>query len=481
MIGNAIIIAQASARGNSARGIVRLSGEGALKAVVPFFSPSVPDKLYSTKRKTAESFILNGFFKPWGNEQQERRVKCAMFYWFQGHGFTGEEALELHLPGSPPVLNASIKTICSGENVRLAKNGEFTLRAFLNGRLDLTQAEAILATIDASSDGDLNGALAQLSGSLSGKFERLRNELLDALSDLEASFDFTEENIEFISSSSLRNAVSTILKEIESVLYGVKMQLKCERIPRVILLGKPNVGKSSLFNELVDKYAVKKAGKALVSGLAGTTRDYLEAELVVDETRFVLIDSAGVERDVSNSSIAELREDPRLLAQRSLIRAAKGSDLVVHCFDSQSTCDNLAKESFSLSGKLKIEVLTKCDVNKLEYGMSNLISGSTIKTSAATKKGVVELGKLIAKKLSGARTGATEIVPSTALRCQEALREAQNSLKNALKILDGVEAFDESLVAAELRLALNQIGLITGRTQTNDLLDRIFSRFCIGK
>ena len=276
------IIAQTTAQGSASRGIVRLSGNTALDAATMYFLPGSDDRLFSGETFTLKNVdapcIVEGQFKPWGSERPFRTVRCALFYWPKGRGFTGEQAVELHLPGSAPILNAAIRSICSTGLARLAERGEFTLRAFLNGRLDLTQAEAILGAIEASSDRELKNALLQLSGTLSRRFADLRNQLLNVLTELEAGFDFTDEDIEFISFAEVRDKLRAALDEVKSTLRNAKTQLSHDRFPRVTLIGRPNVGKSSLFNALVDKFNGRTSGKALVSEIAGQ-RDYLEAEL----------------------------------------------------------------------------------------------------------------------------------------------------------------------------------------------------------
>ncbi|MGI6400983.1 MAG: tRNA modification GTPase [Thermoguttaceae bacterium] len=473
------IIAQTTAQGSASRGIVRLSGNTALDAATMYFLPGSDDRLFSGETFTLKNVdapcIVEGQFKPWGSERPFRTVRCALFYWPKGRGFTGEQAVELHLPGSAPILNAAIRSICSTGLARLAERGEFTLRAFLNGRLDLTQAEAILGAIEASSDRELKNALLQLSGTLSRRFADLRNQLLNVLTELEAGFDFTDEDIEFISFAEVRDKLRAALDEVKSTLRNAKTQLSHDRFPRVTLIGRPNVGKSSLFNALVDKFNGRTSGKALVSEIAGTTRDYLEAEFEIDGVRFTLVDSAGFEKEILAENSQSTTSAPRELAQFALLRALDQTELVVRCFESPKTRAKILEETAEISDKKILDVITKSDRSD-----SILTRDNILKTSATTGFGIKSLGYQIAEKLQ-LETKNSEVVPSTALRCQESLRGAQESLEAALSLLDNEALCDESLVASELRLALNQIGLITGQLHTDDLLDSIFSRFCIGK
>ena len=474
------IVAQASAHGNGARGIVRLSGANSLSATKAFFTPlSSPTKDDARSAfDVSRPSVVKGWIAPWPDESPNLRVKCVLFYWPQGRGFTGEQAVELHLPGSPPIVDAVIRSLCASGSVRLADRGEFTLRAFFNGKVDLTQAEAILGAIDAGSDSELKNALAQLSGSLSGKIGDLRDRLLDVLCELEAGFDFTEEDVEFLSVAQARGAVARLSKEIDQTLQKSKRNVLADRFPRVLLLGRPNVGKSSLFNALVERFNGKTAGAALVTEIAGTTRDYLEAELTISGVPFTLVDSAGIEQEIlSKPTAADL--GARELAQFVLRKEVERADLLLLCFDSTSSKRELDAGVVDAQSIPSLKVVAKFDA-KEQPELLDSEETDVVRTSATTGFGIERLGKIIVKKL-GANLWDGEVVPATALRCQDALRQAGDSLHRALALLEDEAVCDESLVTSELRLALNQLGLIAGQTHSDDLLDRIFSRFCIGK
>ncbi len=480
------IVAQASAQGNSRRGIVRLSGENALDAVVPFFERDfLPNEPKSTDEGTdsarqfgafdlAKPFVARGRWAPWGKETPLRRVRCALFYWPRGRGFTGERAVELHLPGAPPILNASIRTICETNLARLATRGEFTLRAFLTGRIDLTRAEAILGAIDAQSDVELRVALAQLGGSLEREVTRVYERTFDALTDLEAGFDFVEEDVEFVSYAEIRDRLQEAFQYVDDALRRARTQIASDRTPRVVFAGLPNAGKSSLFNKIVELNDGVAPGRALVSDVAGTTRDYLEAELNVDGLRFQLVDDAGVESpDASNA--------PRALAQASLPTLFAEASLILLCFDPANRARVVELEKILPKSTPILRVATKRD---LDFGASREkqedVQDEIVATSAETGSGVPRLVEKIVATLR-VRSENGEITSSTAIRCQEALRGAKEALQNALNLLDDQRFQDGFLLASEIRLALDRLGSITGRVHTDDLLDRIFSRFCIGK
>jgi len=594
------IVAQASAQGNARRGIVRLSGDAVLDAVAPFFffrrpsadfPPETPEELAPLAPVSPSAVVPNverpavvsGWLAPWSVETQllaaspfaappdsadaersdadearktakrqdvaetpfepPRLVRCALFYWPSGRGFTGERAVELHLPGAPPILDAAVRSICSTGNARLARRGEFALRAFLNGRIDLTQAEAILGAIDARSDGELQTALEQLAGNLSRAFGALRETLFDVLCNLEAGFDFVEEDIEFVSTDEIRAQLENAISQLDETLDRTRSRGTLDKAPRVVLAGLPNAGKSSLYNRLVQTFGPKNAATAtaaaLVSDVAGTTRDYLETELTVDDVAFVLVDSAGVENvqeaektdafenDLksavfqtnqtplenksqnappesgkdreSGKTVAPSEPSPRALAQLGLKRVFADASLILRCRDAASsdfppnfgaelgipadvpTLDVATKRDDAASTASQDEEPTK-EKTPLAADVANEAAqgvNAPLETSAATGFGVETLGRRIADRLRAEMENG-EIVPSTAVRCQESLREANDALRRALDLLDGA-LFDEVLVAAEIRVALDRIGLVVGAVHTEDLLDRIFSRFCVGK
>ena len=444
------IAALASPPGPAMRGIVRLSGRGVRDVLDGWFSP---DDLagWSAARlpqRHAGRLLFPGWRVP---------VTVAVHLWPTSRSYTGEPLAELHLPGSPPLLEVMLQAAYA-YGARPARPGEFTLRAFLAGRLDLLQAEAVLGVIDAADDRELATALGQLAGGISHRLADLRRDLLELLADLEAGLDFVEEHLEFVGRDEVRARIGAAAEFIDALLVQVAGRMHAGDQLRVVLAGLPNAGKSTLFNTLVG------TEHALVSPVAGTTRDYLTADVTWNGSRWQLIDTAGW----------DTAADPIVAAMQSL-RAGQMSqaDLVVWC-----TAADLSLDECHHDGELQrqlfgsvLRIVTKADCGSVTDRLA---------VSARTCSGLTVLNDRIAAELSGATSAARQWIGSTAARCQESLRTAAESLHRAVAVASNRTAGDE-LIAVELRSALDHLGAIVGAVYTDDLLDRIFSKFCIGK
>ncbi|MGD0901137.1 MAG: GTPase, partial [Thermoguttaceae bacterium] len=294
------IAAIASPPGGAARGIVRLSGPGLRNCLERCFRPdekgdsphlceapsgpfrqmgTVPFFQSITTPTAVPGLVwLAGFASP---------VPCELYLWPGKRSYTGQSVAEIHTLGSPPVLEAVLRAVCRG-GARLAEPGEFTLRAVLAGRIDLTQAEAVLGVIEAEDPAELHAALAQLAGGLAAPLHRLRDVLLDLLANLEAGLDFADEDLAFISPEELAVRLDSAAAEAGGLSQRIVQRGDTAERIRVVVAGRPNTGKSSLFN------ALARGADALVSDQPGTTRDYLTAELDLDGVKCQLIDTAGI-------------------------------------------------------------------------------------------------------------------------------------------------------------------------------------------
>jgi len=455
------IVALATARGGAARGVVRLSGPRAWQLVEQVFQPKLPDATSDCRPAAVTGSLA---LPPMRN-----RVPATLFLGRAPRSYTGQDLVEVHTLGSPPILECVIATLVA-RGARAALPGEFTMRAFLSGKLDLTAAEAVLGLIDATSARQAEVALRQMAGGIARPIGQLRNRLLDLLAELEAGLDFAEEDIEFIDRAELRSSLAaarTTLGELSGQMTGRSLSRDHRR---VVLVGPPNAGKSSLFNALVGSDA------ALVSRTAGTTRDYLVGELRLSDSAVELIDTAGVESPTSEI-------DRKSQAARD--QAALDADLLLWCVDlsdASSATIEVAPLSDSLIRDSRVFVVgTKLDLAPAATSHhSPLITHSAaIAVSARTGAGLTELREAIAAWVRGGDQSESTVVATTAARCRQSIDGALAAIDAALAAAES--AVSDDLIAAELRLALDELAHVVGAVYTDDILDRIFSRFCIGK
>ena len=449
------IIAVASPRGGAARGILRISGPGVHACVAAVFQPAGAIDPASVQRPTAFSgSLLLGDQRPC--------LPCELFLWPTRRSFTGAPAAEIHTLGSPPLLDIALAAFASA-GARPAEPGEFTLRAFLNGRVDLTQAEAVLGVVDAGNSAEFDAALSQLAGGLATPLGRLRDRLLDLLAHLEAGFDFADEDLPLIDARELREHLAAASRIVADLVRRMDSRHAVADLVRVVLVGWPNTGKSSLFNALAGR-----AG-ALVCSSPATTRDYLTAEIELSGLRFLLIDTAGIEIEPSGADAAIRRA-----AQAASQQQSRTADLEVFCLDSTRPQNAWERSQLAAALPRRLVVLTKIDL-----GRKTDFAATAIRTSSVTGEGLDALREQLRESVLTARVSTGEVVAATAVRCRDSLRRAADSLRRARRI--AVTGSGEELVAAELRAALEQLGLVVGAVCTDDILDRVFSRFCIGK
>ena len=451
------IAALASAPGPGLRGIVRISGP-ATKAVVeevftpvrlPPLSAQCPSFPHSTSWCHAGALKITGINQP---------VPVDLYLWPNRRSYTGQPLAELHTIGSPPILEAILAELFA-RGIRASQPGEFTLRAFLAGRIDLMQAEAVLGVIDAQSAGELHAALDQLAGGLSSQIVRLRGDLLDLLADLEAGLDFADEPIEFVSHVSLVGRLGLARDVVTELFERATQRTRSSPRPRVVLAGPPNAGKSTLFNVLAG------AGTALVSETAGTTRDYLAAETTLDGLLVELVDTAG-EKPAADG----IEHEAQKRRQEQIERA----DLVIWCQAADQPAVPLSAER-GITGQARLlAILTKGDLLAAADVRPEMLA-----VSAHSGAGLPELISAIVARLSSSAGDERQLLGTTAARSFDALQKASLSLERALTIAR--KESDQELLAIEVRDALDELGAIAGEVYTDDILDRIFSRFCIGK
>ena len=456
------IAAIASASGGSARGIVRLGGPRTVDIVTRLFEREKGGPLPQGSTSSIEEGHVT--LKALG-----RPMPVALFLWPGNRSYTGGPLAELHTLGCPPLLEALLEDVLSA-GARLAEPGEFTLRAFLSGRIDLVRAEAVLGVIEATSRDQLSAALEQLGGGLSRRIHELRDALLNVLGDLEAGLDFAEEDLAFLSRDELLGRLAGVQLRVDELQGQVIDRTSTRSACRVVFVGRPNVGKSSLFNALVARSGVAawRPAPALVSAQAGTTRDYLQARLALGPIEVELVDTAGA-RQADGAIEAHF--------QRVRDREQEAADLLLVCRETGRAPD--AQEETRLAGFLGLPhlvVLTKAD-RSAGRAPESADPVQAITTSSVTGEGLDELARAIADRLRGESPHG--VVAGTAARCGRSLDEAAVAVCRAIEGVHQGEA--EELIALDVRLAMEQLGRVVGAVYTDDLLERIFSRFCIGK
>ena len=429
------IVALSSAAGPAARAIVRLSG-GRSTAVAATVCRDFDRQEIQRGHFFQGRLQLPGFHAP---------IPADLYFFAAPCTYTAQDVLEIHTLSCPPILEVLI-TQCLNAGARAAQPGEFTMRAFLAGKLDLTRAEAVLGVIDATNRHELQQALTQLAGGLAQPLQELREDLLNLLADVEAGLDFTEEGLHFVSTEDLLKRIAKGLAYLTLLGKQIEQRSLGQRPFRALLAGKPNAGKSSLFNALVGKDA------ALVSAEAGTTRDYLEKSVSFDGVALQLVDTAG--RHATESAIEEA-------AQRLGHEQSQRADLILWC----SPCDDADEPAAPSNG---LRIATKADLASAPAGW--------LATSVATGAGLADLRRRLAEQVR--TSGHAALAPSLS-RCRHHVEACLQRLRHAHRIVLDEEM--PELLALELRLALEELGAMVGAVYTDDLLDRIFTRFCIGK
>jgi tRNA modification GTPase len=441
------IVAVSSAPGPGARVIVRVSGPNARLVTGAVFLPSpLAGKGMGVRgrRLVPGSVTLSGVHSP----------LPASLYLFPGpRSYTGQDLAELHTIGSPPLVELLVADLLNA-GARPAQPGEFTLRAFLAGKRDLPQAEAVNAVIEAGTDADLRLALAQLAGGVTRPLSALRDALLNLLADLEAALDFADEDIEFVGKAESLARLDAAIDQLTALQRQLDDRTVSGRPVRVTLVGLPNAGKSSLFNAI-------GSGDALVSPIPGTTRDYLTKRLDLGGVGVELTDTAGWQ-DSSDT----IEEQAQQLGRDATARA----DVILWC-DEHGDFGNAEESRLAATGAEVIRVRTKAD---LPGRTRSIRDGVTC--TVTSPDGTVELRAALGDRLTALVRPA--LAPSQS-RCRHHVATSTHHLRAAR---DHVATNDPpELAAAALRAALDQLGEMIGAVFTNDLLDRIFSRFCIGK
>ncbi len=457
---NDTVAAIATPIGEGGINIIRISGPEAVPIASALFQPQGGGKVTDLE---PQRVVYGNLIDP-ANGQAVDEVLLIRFR--APHSYTGEDVIEIHGHGGTYVSSKILQLVLD-QGARAAEPGEFTRRAFLNGRLDLSQAEAVADVIHAASDKALASALAQLKGQLSDKLNALYDALVQVLAQLEAAIDFPEEGLEFTQKQQLDKNIQGTHAEIKKLVDSYRQGRIYREGLRVALVGKPNVGKSSLLNALLQE------DRAIVTPHPGTTRDTLEERVRIRDIHITIVDTAG------------LRHQPGTIEEHGIERtrhALAQADLALVIFDGSQALDtNDAMLIKEVADKKKLVLLNKSDLpQKLDGAdLEKLAEGpALLALSATTGDGMDALKDALYQSALGGRTSG-EAVVITRERHRQALALAQEALGRVSQSLQ--EDRSEDLIAVDLNIALEHLGGILGKTFVDDLLDQIFVDFCIGK
>lgn len=456
------IVALATPHGVGAIAVIRLSGPEAIAVVEKSFTNKdlQPKTLSAKKGNTIHYGLICD------NQAIVDEVLVSLFK--APHSYTGEDSLEISCHGSQFIQQQLLQLFVKN-GARMANAGEFTMRAFLNGKFDLSQAEAVADLIASNSTVSHQVAMSQMRGGFSGKIKVLRDNLVDFASLIELELDFSEEDVEFADRTELKNLVISIQRIIERLIESYEVGNVIKNGIPVAIVGKPNAGKSTLLNALLQE------DKAIVSDIPGTTRDTIEDEISIGGVLFRFIDTAGI-RDTSD--VIEQ------IGVNKALQAMQKSAIVIYLFDAHELSRRdieieVEKIREHIGNSQLLIVCNKIDTEDLAYlqkefeGVENLLY-----ISAKEQRYVDDLKLKLVAMFDSRTLNVTETVVTNA-RHVEALRKANSAL---YKVMEGLNKnLQSDFLAMDIRYALEALGEITGQVTTDDLLGNIFGKFCIGK
>ncbi len=451
------IAAPATPPGESSIAVIRLSGPQAV---------SIADKHFRGNRKITD---LKGYEAAYGTftDSEDKDLDEVVIVVFKApHSFTGEDIVEISTHGSPFIVSRVLESLVKS-GASLARPGEFTQRAFINGRIDLVQAEAVADMISANSSASLELALTQMKGGVSNDIKSMRSSLLDLASLLELELDFSEEDVEFADRTQLKNLIEQCLIQTKKLSGTFRAGNALRTGIPVAIAGKPNAGKSTLLNTILQEE------RAIVSEIPGTTRDTVEEEITINGVRFRFIDTAGI------------RDTTDLIEKEGVSRSLKKMEtatVILYLFDlSNDTTEDInstlkeVTSRNSFKDRVLIPIGTKSD---LTSAVDHPAVADMTVISAKTGKGLDILFAKLEEIASNRKQEAGDHA-ITNIRHKTALDNASDFLQKALNGL--TQGISTDLIASDIRSALFHLGEITGEVSTDEILGNIFSRFCIGK
>ena len=454
------IVAISSPAGMGAIAIIRISGPNAISKFQPFFKSLKKKKLVDQKSHTLHfgEFI--------SNDQVVDEILVSVFE--KGKSFTGDESVEITCHGSTYIQKTIVEKLLKKE-IRLAKPGEFTMRAFLNGKLDLTQAEAVSDLIYSDSKAMHKISLNQMRGGFQSELKLLRSDLLNFLSMIELELDFAEEDVSFSNKKDLVKLVDKVEEKLITLKDSFRFGNAIKNGVPVAIAGKPNAGKSSLLNTLLNE------DKAIVSNIPGTTRDAIEDTAFIDGIKFRFIDTAGLRETTDEIEIKGIE-----ITKSKILKAS----ILIYLFDVNDTNENeILKDLVEFYNddlkiilvKNKIDLKCNSKINLKNFKKFNI--DSILEISAINKQSVNTVRETLSKEFNSGSSKSDVIV--TNLRHYNALSKSIESIEKVREAIENEVSGD--LLSIDLRNVINNVGEITGEISNDEMLGNIFSNFCIGK
>lgn len=452
------IAAIATPIGEGGISVIRISGNNSFELIEKiFFKDNERREGFDISKERSHTIHFGYVF---GNDELIDEVLLSIFK--DPHSYTGEDVIEISSHGGTLISRKILSTLLN-EGARLAEPGEFTKRAFLNGKIDLSQAEAVADLISSKTDSAHASSIKQLEGSLSEFVQKTRQDIINIVSLVELELDFAEEGLEFVKKEEIKSKITGLAKYIQKIIDSYITGKVIREGVNLVISGRPNSGKSSLFNYLL------KTNRAIVSEIAGTTRDYIEESIIINGVLFNLIDTAGLR------SSSDIIESEGIERSRMKINEA---DMILYLIDSSSSADDIRQDmnyfKNYLNEEKSIQVFTKKDLSK------NKISEGDISISLLDDDSIEDLKKKMTDKInSGKIQSGTDDIVLTNLRHKVCLENVVSSLMNAVRTID--DGMTGEFISVDLRNALKHLGEITGEVTNDDILNNIFRNFCIGK
>jgi len=469
------IIAPATGLGG-AISVLRISGKDAFNIIDSIFIPTTIKKTQQLNHSTTQQSIFNkGFRIVYGDIVDGNEIidDVLVSVFKAPDSYTGEDLVEISCHASPYIQNRILQLLVEN-GASPARPGEFTQRAFLNGKMDLSQAEAVADIINSETEAAHRLAMQQMRGGYSKEINKLRDKMLHFASMIELELDFGEEEVEFADRSELKSMVEEVKTYTDSLRDSFKYGNAIKKGVPVAIVGKPNVGKSTLLNALL------KDDKAIVSEIPGTTRDVIEDTIIIEGVLFRFIDTAGLHETADIIENLGIRKTYQKIEQADIVmliaEAADGPQAINESFSE-------IKKQVQDTGKIILLIINKIDIiskEKVEEMRSLLKCPQDICVliSATKGTGITNLISKLTGIIDIARSGSQQLIV-TNLRHYEALKECSESLD---RVLNGFkEGLPEDLIAVDLRQAIHYLGEITGEISTDEILGNIFKNFCIGK